>query len=125
MRLWRSADRFDPQRGSVRGFLFTIARRRAVDLMRRPSSRPLDPPSEPGGALDQSFDRALLEVSVREAMTALSEEHRQVLELVYDEDLSQRQIAERVGVPLGTVKTRTFYALRALKGVLDDRGMHA
>jgi RNA polymerase sigma-70 factor (ECF subfamily) len=59
---------------------------------------------------------------VRDAMTTLSPAHRQVLELVYDEDLKLAQIAERLDVPLGTVKTRAHHALRALRAVLEERG---
>ncbi len=130
VRLWRSSPRFDPQRGSLRGFLFTIARRTAVDLRRRPAARPLDAlehgddrdPGEradPSGREELAFDQALLSLDVREAMSGLSVEQRRVLELHFDEDLTQRQISERLDVPLGTVKTRTFHALRNLRGRLE------
>lgn len=120
VRLWRSAPRFDPERGSVATFLFTLARRAAVDLQRRPSSRPLAPEAD-GHAAQHAPDEAIITgIAVREAMSALSPAHRQVLELSYDEDLTQRQIAERLDVPLGTVKTRTYYALRSLKLALEE-----
>lgn len=121
LRLWRSAGRYDPERGTVRTFLYTIARRVAVDLWRRPSSRAhgAEPP-EPGVA--SRADEVLLAVTVRDAMTALSPAHRQVLELVYDEDLKLAQVADRLDVPVGTVKTRVHHALRRLRAALEDRG---
>ena len=119
---WRSASRFDPDRGTPRTFIFTIARRVAVDLWRRPSSRTLHPELENAGAIEARTDAVLLAVTVRDAMTSLSPAHREVLELVYDEDLKLAQIAERLGIPLGTVKTRAHHALRALRCALEERG---
>jgi RNA polymerase sigma-70 factor (ECF subfamily) len=122
LRVWRSAERFDPERGTVRAFLFTIARRVAVDLWRRPSSRAHARELPDADAVETRADEVLLAVTVRDAMTALSPAHREVLELVYDEDLKLAQIAERLGVPLGTVKTRAHHALRALRAALEERG---
>jgi RNA polymerase sigma-70 factor, ECF subfamily len=129
LRLWRSAPTFDPSRGSVRTFMFTIARRVAVDLLRRTASRPLpagDTAAEqedvPGG---EAFDALVLGLEVRDALQALSAKHREVLELMVDEDLGQPEIAARLGVPVGTVKTRAFYGLRALRVELEDRGLLA
>ena len=62
---------------------------------------------------------------MREALDNLSAAHRQVLRLAYDRDLTESQIAERLGLPLGTVKTRMFHAMRALRTALDERGFHA
>ena len=58
---------------------------------------------------------------MREALDALSHKHREVLELHYERDLTQTQIAERLELPLGTVKTRTYYALRALRSEVEER----
>ena len=125
VRLWQSADRYDPQRGSVTSFVFVIARRLAVDLWRRPSSRPFadleeadrSPDRDPGDAVDQ----LLVGIHVRDALASLPDGQREVLELLYLQDLTQRQVADRVGVPLGTVKTRAFYGLRTLKEALRER----
>jgi RNA polymerase sigma-70 factor, ECF subfamily len=122
VRLWQSAGRFDPERGTVRAFLFTIARRVAVDLWRRPSSRSLGTEYEDVDAVEAAADQVLLSVTVRDAMDALSPAHREVLELVYDEDLKLADIADRLDVPLGTVKTRAHHALRGLKRALEERG---
>ena len=122
VRLWQTAPRFDPERGTVRALLFTIARRVAVDLWRRPSSRALGAEVEDAGAVAARADEVLLAVTVRDAMMSLSPAHRQVLELVYDEDMKLAEIAERLGVPLGTVKTRAHHALRGLRRALEERG---
>jgi RNA polymerase sigma-70 factor (ECF subfamily) len=124
VRLWRSAPQFDPARGSVATFVFTIARRLAIDLWRRPSSRPFLPEPEDGASPGDAVDRVLVGLTVRDALESLSADHREVLELSYRKDLNQRDIATRLGVPLGTVKTRTFYALRALKKALEARDVH-
>lgn len=133
VRLWRSAGRFDRSKGSVRTFIYTIARRAAVDIHRRASSRPLSSAAElnesgreiedPAGA--ETFDRVVLGLDVRGALGALSKKHRETLDLHFGEDLTQRQIANRLEIPLGTVKTRTFHALRALKKELEDRDLAA
>jgi RNA polymerase sigma-70 factor, ECF subfamily len=130
VRIWRSAASYDADRGSVRTFIYTIARRAAIDLQRRSSRVPV--PVEPSpddrpvghetGALD-SFDRLLTQIEVRESMSKLSAPHREVLELFYDGGLSQREISARIGIPLGTVKTRTYHALRALRTQLGERGL--
>jgi RNA polymerase sigma-70 factor (ECF subfamily) len=121
-RVWRSASRFDPERGTARTFIFTIARRVAVDLWRRPSSRAFSRELEDAGAVEARADEILLAVTVRDAMTSLSPAHREVLELVYDDDLKLAEIAARLGIPLGTVKTRAHHALRALRRALEERG---
>jgi RNA polymerase sigma-70 factor (ECF subfamily) len=124
-RLWQQAGRYDADRGSVGTFLFVIARRIAVDLWRRPSSRPMQP--EPTGddpAVGDPVDRLLEGLAVRDAMQSLSAAHRQILELFYRQDCKQTEIAELLDLPLGTVKTRTYYALRALRLALQERGIH-
>ena len=125
VRLWRSAPRYDPARGTVKTFVFTIARRVAVDQLRRSASRPLAWGNEP--AKDEptngDFDALVLSLDVRDAIEGLPRKHRSVLELILDEDLSQHAIAERLGIPLGTVKTRSFYGMRALRLELEERGL--
>lgn len=120
LRVWRSASRFDPERGTVRTFVFTIARRVAVDLWRRPSSRVFAPELQDAVAVEARVDEVLLSVTVREAMSSLSPAHREVLELVYDEDLKLADVAARLRIPLGTVKTRVHHALRALRRELTE-----
>ena len=124
-KLWRNASGFDRRRGTPGAFIMTIAQRTTIDLWRRPSSRPFlqEPPET--GLEDPRFDRLLTAVTVRDALDALSPAHREVLELCFTEDLSRDQVAERVGVPVGTVKTRLYYGLRALRLTLEERGFDA
>ena len=130
LRLWRSAPRFDRELGSGTTFIYTIARRVAIDLRRRRSSRPhaalvvVDrlgsehtTPSHEG--------EVELAIGVREALDTLSSDQRAVLVLHYDHDLTQNQIAQQLGIPLGTVKTRTYHGLRALRRVLEEGSVHA
>jgi RNA polymerase sigma-70 factor, ECF subfamily len=122
VRLWRNAGQFDPDRGSVAAYLIVIGRSAAADVRKRPSSRPLEqleetlmPPQV------DSVDEILSGLMVREAMDSLSPAHRQVL-MLSEAGLTQSQIAARLELPLGTVKTRTFHALRALRSALDKKG---
>lgn len=124
VRLWRSAPRFDPARGSVRTFLFTLARRAAVDLWRRRRGQTASADAGPEAAMDDdAFEGLLLGLDVRAALDELTANHREVLELHYQGGLTQQQISARLGIPLGTVKTRTYHALRALKGKLEERDL--
>lgn len=127
VRLWQSAHRFDPALGTAQAFITTIARRTAVDLHRRASARPRSAAFEGEEPLagDDAFERVILELDVRDALTALPDKQREVLELSYRQDLTQRQIAERLEVPLGTVKTRTWHGLHALKRELEARNVTA
>ena len=128
VRLWRSAPRFDPGRGSVRTFSFVIAYSVASDLRRRVASRPLDvaPAAEVerrASAAPETLDQVVLGMAVGDALDSLSEKHAAVLRMYFEEDLSQPQIADRLGIPLGTVKTRTHHALRALRRELEERAV--
>ncbi len=124
IRLWRSAGRYDPSRSSVKTFVFTLARRAAVDLWRRqkgPLPSSLEDTEQADVAGGDEFQHLLLRLDVREALDALSPAHREVLDLQYEQDLTQTQVAARLGIPLGTVKSRTLYALRALAQGLRER----
>jgi RNA polymerase sigma-70 factor (ECF subfamily) len=115
--VWRSAASFDPSRAGFATWMFRITRNRATDLIRRRRARvrtvggdlPFEPGEEdPTGELSQSFDLAL-------ALSRLSRAHREVLTLAYFHGLSQSEISRRTDTPLGTVKSRTTAALRALR----------
>ena len=134
VRLWQSAGRYDARRGSVRTWLWMLARRTAIDLQRRAAARPQamahaagaeGETSDPVGRLvsDDQVDRAIVQLDVRDALERLNPKHREVLALGYDEGLSQPEIAARLEIPLGTVKTRTYHALRALKDGLEEGGI--
>lgn len=121
MEAWRSADTFDPTRGSVRAWLFVRARSRALDRVRAPAQSravSLDQTSvpEPQEAADElSPDRRAL----REALAALPESYRDVLWLGYFRGLSSSEIAAEVGVPVGTVKSRVRKGFGLLRAGFD------
>jgi RNA polymerase sigma-70 factor, ECF subfamily len=127
-RAWRHADRYDPVRGSVRTWLYQIARNAIIDQRRRASARPA---IARGGDEDQlediaggpSIDQAMLGWQVAAALDRLSPEHRQVIRLAHMRGMSVREIAEACGLPEGTVKSRTWYALRSLRLVLEEMGV--
>lgn len=126
VRLWRTASGFDARRASVSTYLYVIARSTAADIRKRPSSRPLLPAEEADVPLQaDKVDQILDGLIVHEALATLSPAHREVVRLAHDEGLTQSQIAERLGVPLGTVKTRMFHGMRALRSALAERGVHA
>jgi RNA polymerase sigma-70 factor (ECF subfamily) len=121
--VWRSAALFDPARGKAAAWLFTVARNAIVDgLRRRPEPTTSDPPelqaTDP--APDEAAERDWVSWRVHRALEALPPQERPLVELAYWGGLSQSEIAERLGVPLGTVKTRTRSALRRLAGELGE-----
>src|SRR6266487_3574883 len=122
LRLWRTADRFDPLRGTAATFILSIARHLAIDLWRRPSSRPVHPLPDAPAAVEETIDRLLLQLAVRDALDSLPPAHREVLELSYRADLTQAEVASRLRIPLGTVKSRAYHALRAFRRAVDERG---
>ena len=124
-RAWRAAADYDSKRASVRTWLYTIARNRIVDARRRASVRPglaTEPAPEPesAGAIDHELEQAVLRWQVAAALARLSPEHREVIRLAHYGGLSLREISEKKGIPLGTVKSRTSYALRSLRLILDE-----
>ena len=115
--LWRNRARYDPAR-SLQAWALTIARRRAIDYLRtRPRAAALlgavtDPASEDGRDL---ATRVAETAHVRAALSALPRAQREAIELAYYGDLTQREIAERLQVPIGTVKARTARGLRGVR----------
>ena len=125
-RAWRQADRYDERKASVRTWLYAIARHRIVDARRRAATRPaLEPGGEPADSrgVEQELERALLQWQVAAALARLSPDHREVIRLAHYGGLSLREISEQKGIPLGTVKSRTSYALSSLRLILDEMGV--
>lgn len=122
--LWRNRGRYDPTR-SLEAWVLGIARKRAIDLLRRrhanvvPIEELRDIAGDDGRELAERYTRAN---EVRGALERLPKEQREVLALAYFGDLTQTQIADRLGVPLGTVKARTFRGLRRLADILSTAG---
>ena len=125
VRVWRAAPGFDGGRGAVRSWIFTIARHVAVDLHRRRARDGLTETPAELAADDEALEALVLELTVRDALDSLSPDHRAVLELAYHDDLTQSDIAERLEIPLGTVKSRTFTALAEMRVALSQRGIDA
>jgi RNA polymerase sigma-70 factor, ECF subfamily len=125
VRLWRTAGRFDADKASVGTYLYVLARSAAADIAKRPSSRPLTSAEElQEPAQSDEVDQILNSMIVREALDSLSAGQAEVIRLAQEEGLTQSQIAQRLNLPLGTVKTRTFHGMRALRVTLAERGFH-
>jgi RNA polymerase sigma-70 factor, ECF subfamily len=126
-RVWRHAADYDPARASFRTWLYGIARNATIDLERRRAVRPQPPPhaaaaDAEGAGEDEPIERAVLRWQVQAAVERLGADHRQVIRLAHFEGLTMREIADRTGLPLGTVKSRTSYALRNLRLALEEMG---
>lgn len=119
--VWDKAESFDSSKASLMTWIYQIARNRSTDLDRRRRSRPDSAGSEPLLYLAGREDmRHLAErLDVAEALSRLSPDHQNVLALAYLEGLTQREIALMIGVPLGTVKSRTASALRAMRRTMS------
>ncbi len=144
--LWNRAERFVPETAALGTWLRAIARNRTIDRLRAAGRRPrLVPigPDDPDGANGEAFDRAAAGGSmvagaaaalnpedslervearemIRSALAVMPEDERLVILLAYQSELTQTEIADRLGWPLGTVKTRTRRALRRLREALGD-----
>ena len=127
LRAWRHRDRLDESRGSVRAWLFTVARNIVIDdwRTRRATSEVVVAEVPEARDVDDRTDELLLSWVVAEAVTSLSEDHRAVLLECYFRGASVAQAARRLGIPEGTVKSRTHYALRALRLALQELGVGA
>jgi RNA polymerase sigma-70 factor, ECF subfamily len=115
--IWRVAATFDPERGAPAGWIFTIARNAARDVARRRRLTIVeDVPDvvDPGVGPEEEALRSAERFRIHVALAGLNPRAREVIELAYFEGLSQSEIAERIDVPLGTVKTRTRNALARL-----------
>lgn len=123
VRAWQAADRFDDALGSLRTWLFAIVRNVVVDLARARSVRPALATS-PGDVivLDDEIDRVLISWQVEDALQRLSEEHRYALVEVHYKGRSYFEVARDVGVPVGTMKSRVYYALKAMRLTLEELG---
>jgi len=124
LRAWRHADHLDAASRSLRPWLFTVAGHLATDQHRARRSRPevLGTEGLERRAVGDGIDRAVDAWEVSAAFGTLSPEHRSVLVETYYRGHSVAEAAAALGVPAGTVKSRTYYALRALRLALEERG---
>jgi RNA polymerase sigma-70 factor, ECF subfamily len=121
VRAWRAADRFDPELGSLRTWLFAIVRNIIIDLSRARAARPR-PTDEIEEAAEEPFEQALLAWQVEEALRRIGEVHRHVIVETYYRGRPYAEVAAELGVPEGTVKSRVYYGLRALRNALEEMG---
>ena len=123
MGVWRDAARFDRSRASASTWILSLVHHKAVDLVRRERARPADPTESvpdraaPGDVVDD-VDRAFERERIDVALERLPAAQREVLELAYFGGFSQSELAERLGEPIGTVKSRTHTALGRLRALL-------
>ena len=128
LRAWRAAARFDESLGSLRTWLFAILRNVVVDMARARRARPslaetaAEYGSERWPASESDVDRMLVAWQVEEAMRRLSPDHRAALIEIYFRSRSYEEVAIEIGVPTGTVKSRVYYALKALRLALEELG---
>ncbi len=132
-RVWNQAATFDPAKGPFRAWLFSIARRQALDLLRRRNVRPQaardeseERRFEQAPSLDEGVpeaaEGAIAAAQLRGALDRLSAEQFQVLDLAYFKGLTRQEIARTTGLPLGTVHTRARLGLQNLRSILGEGG---
>jgi RNA polymerase sigma-70 factor, ECF subfamily len=121
VRAWKAGERFDPEIGSLRTWLFAILRNVVIDLGRARASRPrvaeggVEPSVEP-------LEQALLAWQVEEAMRRIGEDHRKVLLETHFRARPYAEVAAELGVPEGTIKSRVYYGLKALRVAMEEMG---
>jgi RNA polymerase sigma-70 factor, ECF subfamily len=124
---WRTADAFVPERAKASAWLLTLVHRRAVDVVRREERRrtePIEAAGDPVGedAVDEAVWLRYERERVQEALRRLPDQQREALELAYYGGFTQSELAERLGQPLGTIKSRMFSGLGQLRDLLAEPG---
>lgn len=124
-RAWRGAHTLDLNRPSLLPWLLTAARRLIVDGVRSRRARPWEVSPAPleHASVDDETEHALSALTVSEALRELTPQHREIIVELYYVGRSMTQAARRLGIPHGTAKSRAFYALRALRSALEERGV--
>lgn len=121
---WRSAGRFLPERSKASTWILTLVHRRAVDAVRREQRRraePLEESFEPASeATDETAWLRLERARVQAALRRLPDQQREAIELAYYGGFTQTELAERLGLPLGTIKSRMFAGLARMRDLLAE-----
>ena len=125
--VWRTASRFVPEKAKASTWILTLAHRRAVDIVRREQRRraePLDRAPEPSveGSVDEDAWLRLQRERVQSMLRLLPDAQREALELAYYGGLTQSELAERLGQPLGTIKSRMFTGLSRMRELMEEPG---
>jgi len=126
--VWRTAARFVPERGKASTWIMTLVHRRAVDIVRREERRRADtleraPEQDAGQTVDEEAWLRLQRDRVQQALSRLPDQQREAIELAYYGGFTQSELAERLGQPLGTIKSRMFMGLTRLRELLNEPGM--
>jgi RNA polymerase sigma-70 factor, ECF subfamily len=119
--IWRAAKTYSPERGPGAPWLFAVARNAIVDRSRARTELPVEVPDEPSfesGPAERA-EQSWTQWRVHRALEELPDHERRVIELAYWSGLSQSEVADNLGIPLGTVKTRTRSGLQRLAGILE------
>jgi RNA polymerase sigma-70 factor (ECF subfamily) len=130
LKAWRHADRYDPELSSPRVWLFGIARNTMIDHARAAGVRPwhaslVEPLHAEGlaGLTDADTDRLLDACIVEEGLRRLADHHREALVQTHLRDRPYDEVAAELGIPVGTLRSRVFYGLRALRAAMDEMGV--
>src|SRR5437764_9536779 len=127
MSLWRTAPRFVPERGKASTWILTLVHRKAVDIVRREQVRRTDALVQDAGdqanAADEEAWLRLQRERVQNALRQLPDQQREAIELAYYGGFTQSELAERLGQPLGTIKSRMFAGLARLRELLEEPGI--
>src|ERR1044072_8093615 len=127
MSLWRTAPRFVPERGKASTWILTLVHRKAVDIVRREQVRRtaalVEDAGEHAHAADEEAWLRLQRERVQNALRQLPDQQREAIELAYYGGFTQSELAERLGQPLGTIKSRMFLGLGRLRELLDEAGL--
>jgi RNA polymerase sigma-70 factor, ECF subfamily len=131
MRIWHNANKFDVTRGSAKTWILTVVHRLAIDSHRRRQARPtllIDAPEyedwdlpDEGASVPEAVESRLSQQQVQQAMCALPEAHRSILELAYFKGMTHREIADHLSEPLGTVHSRVRQGMILLKKMLWNK----
>jgi RNA polymerase sigma factor (sigma-70 family) len=125
--VWRTAARFVPEKGKASTWILTLVHRRAVDVVRREQRRRADSlehaPEPGGGGADEEAWLRLQRERVQAALKQLPDQQREALELAYYGGFTQSELAERLGQPIGTIKSRMFTGLTRLRELLGDAAL--
>ena len=121
LRAWRAGDRYDPELGSLRTWLFAILRNVVIDLGRARAARP----GVAVGTVEvghEPLEQVLLSWQVEEALRRIGDQHRKVIVETFYKGRPYAEVAAELGVPEGTIKSRVYYGLRALRNALEELG---
>ena len=130
LRAWRAADRFDPELASLRVWLFAITRNAMLDHVRSARARPwqgelIDPPhaEEASAPIADPSEQLVRSWVIEEALRRLSEEHRTAIVETHLRERPYAEVAAQLGIPVGTLRSRLFYGLKALRVTMDEMGV--